>query len=389
VPATATPDAWQVAPDARVPAAGWPCSTGRSGGSRSPRCRLFPGRARAARCASSPRSSPQAFPFVFGFLFSQALGTEGFAASRVAALATREAKEKVDLPRLREDWKARAAEHGLGRRELEALVHDRPIERDRVEVEQLAVCVLGCDGLTEKRTTFTTPELVRAIAGSLPAGGSVNEVLEVADELSRFLGVELVEAQQVPGRPTPPSWGRRRVAAPPTSSKPQPALKAALCTDSSSTPTETAGSPIAACWSSTRREWLRRACSRRSSTQSTGRRGSCCCRRSGPVAGGRRRRALPGAVRPARRARTRREPATARPARTGSTRTNARGRSGALPRPRRRGWATRRQRQCDRRERAATRRLVAGSTARTHPQRDARLPPCRRRRTQPSRPRTR
>ena len=48
----------------------------------------------------------------------EALGTEGFAAARVAALATREAKEQVDLPRLREQWLARAAEHGLGRREL-------------------------------------------------------------------------------------------------------------------------------------------------------------------------------------------------------------------------------------------------------------------------------
>ena len=56
----------------------------------------------------------------------EALGTEGFAAARVAALATREAKEQVDLPRLREDWQARAAEHGLGRRELDALVHERP-----------------------------------------------------------------------------------------------------------------------------------------------------------------------------------------------------------------------------------------------------------------------
>ena len=44
----------------------------------------------------------------------EALGTEGFAAARVAALATREAKEQVDLPRLREQWLARAAEHGLG-----------------------------------------------------------------------------------------------------------------------------------------------------------------------------------------------------------------------------------------------------------------------------------
>jgi conjugative relaxase-like TrwC/TraI family protein len=55
-----------------------------------------------------------------------AMGTEGFAASRVAALATREQKEQIDLPRLREEWKARAAEHGLGRRELKRLGRERP-----------------------------------------------------------------------------------------------------------------------------------------------------------------------------------------------------------------------------------------------------------------------
>jgi conjugative relaxase-like TrwC/TraI family protein len=131
----------------------------------------------------------------------EALGTEGFAASRVAALATREAKEQVDLPRLRGDWKARAAEHGLGRRELDALVHERPVKRDRVEPAQLATGLLGREGLTEKQTTFTMPDLVRAVAGSLPGGGRVDEVLELADELSRFPGVELVEAQDVPGRP--------------------------------------------------------------------------------------------------------------------------------------------------------------------------------------------
>ena len=62
----------------------------------------------------------------------EALGTEGFAASRVAALATREAKEQVDLPRLREQWLARAAEHGLGRRELEALDPRAADRRDRL-----------------------------------------------------------------------------------------------------------------------------------------------------------------------------------------------------------------------------------------------------------------
>ncbi len=42
---------------------------------------------------------------------------------------------------------------------------------------------------------------MQAVAGALPAGGSVAEVLELAEELSRFPGVELVEAQEEPGRP--------------------------------------------------------------------------------------------------------------------------------------------------------------------------------------------
>ncbi len=131
----------------------------------------------------------------------EALGTEGFAAARVAALVTREAKEQIDLPRLREDWKARAAEHGLGRRDLEALVHDRSLDHERVELDRLAAVLLGRDGLTEKQTTFTMPELVRAVATVLPAGGSANEVLEVADELASVPGVELVDEGDTPGRP--------------------------------------------------------------------------------------------------------------------------------------------------------------------------------------------
>jgi conjugative relaxase-like TrwC/TraI family protein len=131
----------------------------------------------------------------------EALGTEGFAAARVAALATREAKEQVDLPRLREDWQARAAEHGLGRRELAALVEQRSLTCDRPDVEHLAAVLLGREGLTGKQTTFTMSELVRAVAGALPQGGSVAEVMQLAEDLSRFPGVELVEAQEVPGRP--------------------------------------------------------------------------------------------------------------------------------------------------------------------------------------------
>jgi conjugative relaxase-like TrwC/TraI family protein len=131
----------------------------------------------------------------------EALGTEGFVAARVAALATREAKEQVDLPRLREEWRARAGEHGLGRRELEALVAERSLPHRHVERPQPAARVFGPDGLTARRTTFTLPELVRAVAGSLPQGASVDDVLENAEELSRFPSIQLVEPGETPGRP--------------------------------------------------------------------------------------------------------------------------------------------------------------------------------------------
>ena len=130
----------------------------------------------------------------------KALGTEGFAAARVAALATREAKEQVDLPKLRQEWLERAAEHGLGQPELRRVVHDcRPAFE--IDSEALASVVLGADGLTATRTTFAAPELVRAVAGSLRQGATVNQVLEATDELSQLPGVELVEPGDVPGRP--------------------------------------------------------------------------------------------------------------------------------------------------------------------------------------------
>ena len=130
----------------------------------------------------------------------EARGSEGFAASRVAALATREAKEQVDLPRLRDDWKARAAEHGLGRRELRALAGP-PQPARAIELDEVAEQLLGHDGLTAKQTTFTTPELVCAVAGAVRHGASVGEVIEAAERLATFPAVELIESERAPGRP--------------------------------------------------------------------------------------------------------------------------------------------------------------------------------------------
>jgi len=131
----------------------------------------------------------------------EALGTVGFAAARVAALATREAKEQVDLPRLRAQWLARASVVGLGGRELGRLVNDRPLEPRVPDREELARHLLAPDGLTARQTTFTMPELVRAVAGSLQGGAPVDEVLAAAEALSRLPGVELLQPGDIPGRP--------------------------------------------------------------------------------------------------------------------------------------------------------------------------------------------
>jgi conjugative relaxase-like TrwC/TraI family protein len=132
----------------------------------------------------------------------EALGTEGFAAARVAALATREAKEQVDLPRLREQWLARAAEHGLGRRQLRRLVVDRPHPRlPSAARAELAARLFGPAGLAAKQTTFTTAELVCAVATSLSDGAAVERVLDEADDLSRLPGLQRLEPDAIPGRP--------------------------------------------------------------------------------------------------------------------------------------------------------------------------------------------
>jgi conjugative relaxase-like TrwC/TraI family protein len=127
--------------------------------------------------------------------------THGFAAARVAALATRETKEQIDLPQLRDDWQARAAEHGLGRNEVRRVVV-RGREPDReIAIDRLARELFGPQGLTARQTTFTTPELVCAIAGKLTNGAPVDQVLETTEQLSRCQAVELVEPSRSPGRP--------------------------------------------------------------------------------------------------------------------------------------------------------------------------------------------
>jgi conjugative relaxase-like TrwC/TraI family protein len=129
-------------------------------------------------------------------------GKGGFYAAQVAAVETRERKEYVDLARLREDWRARAAEHGLGARELFGLLgRVRYQEPSREALLRLARGMLGPQGLTEKQTAFSDPEAVMAWAQAHRSGAPAERVRRLASRLALTDGVEPVGEPPSPGRP--------------------------------------------------------------------------------------------------------------------------------------------------------------------------------------------
>jgi conjugative relaxase-like TrwC/TraI family protein len=128
-------------------------------------------------------------------------GSSGFYAAKVAAIETRDRKEPVDLPRMRQEWQARAAEHGLGRRELKRLLgRTAPRELEEREVSETAARLAGAEGLTATRSTFTGADAVMAWAQAQTQGAPTDEVLSLVE---RFLGMEQVApvASATVGRP--------------------------------------------------------------------------------------------------------------------------------------------------------------------------------------------
>ena len=128
--------------------------------------------------------------------------TGGFYASHLAAVETRDRKDHVDLAALRRDWAARAAEHGLGRAELDALLR-RTSRRELSprDLLELAERMLGRAGLTEKATAFSDPDLVIAWAQAHAQGASAERIRLLAARLAVADGVETVGEEARPGRP--------------------------------------------------------------------------------------------------------------------------------------------------------------------------------------------
>jgi conjugative relaxase-like TrwC/TraI family protein len=128
-------------------------------------------------------------------------GSSGFYAAKVAAIETRDRKEPLDLHRLREEWRARAAEHGLGRRQLKRLL-GRSVahELDERRVLEIAAQLAGPEGLTEKRSTFTGPDAVMGWAQALRQGAPTEQLLALVGEFIANDEIATVE-RSVIGRP--------------------------------------------------------------------------------------------------------------------------------------------------------------------------------------------
>ena len=129
-------------------------------------------------------------------------GLASFAAARLAGLETRQPKQQVDLGQLREDWSARAAEHGLETRSLARLVHrSRYREPTPRELARLAERLLGQDGLTEPETVFSEPELVMAWAEGIAQGAPAERIRALTGRFLEIDRLERVGVQATPGRP--------------------------------------------------------------------------------------------------------------------------------------------------------------------------------------------
>ena len=128
--------------------------------------------------------------------------TSGFWAAQVAAWDTRDRKEHVDLSQLREDWRARAAEQGLGHAELAAVMHRvswrEPSSRELLEA---ARDLLGPIGLTQHSTAFSGPDLVMAWSEAHAQGAAAERVRRLALRFVGMDGVESVGEAPQPGRP--------------------------------------------------------------------------------------------------------------------------------------------------------------------------------------------
>jgi conjugative relaxase-like TrwC/TraI family protein len=117
-------------------------------------------------------------------------GKHGARAAQYATYATRTAKDTtVEADGLVPGWRARAEALGLDTHTLAAVL-DRaavvePPASGSAEADRLYRWLAGPKGLTARASTFGTREVIKGICNALPAGGRVDQVLDLVEGFLR------------------------------------------------------------------------------------------------------------------------------------------------------------------------------------------------------------
>jgi len=121
------------------------------------------------------------------------------AASRTAALATRKRKDyAVPADRLREEWRARAAEHGIAAVDLQMLLQRRSLDPGP-DLDLAARAIGGMTGVTKGSSTFDRRDVLRSWCERHTPGAPVERVEQLTDRwLSSPHATRLEEAKPSP-----------------------------------------------------------------------------------------------------------------------------------------------------------------------------------------------
>ncbi|WP_217922709.1 MobF family relaxase [Miltoncostaea oceani] len=111
---------------------------------------------------------------------------------------TRDRKRVVSRERAASQWRARAAEHGFGARELAALIgRSRGVDaqEQRAALEACRSKMLGPAGLTQRSAHFTRREVIQALAEAHPGGAAACVLEALADQFIATSCVSLLAAR--------------------------------------------------------------------------------------------------------------------------------------------------------------------------------------------------
>jgi conjugative relaxase-like TrwC/TraI family protein len=111
------------------------------------------------------------------------VGGRSAKSARVSALETRRAKDyEVPVDRLREEWKARAAELGFGRDELASMLDARaPGHAIAPSLAEIGEELASAHGVTKQASTFDRRDVLRDWASAHREGATVERLEQLAD----------------------------------------------------------------------------------------------------------------------------------------------------------------------------------------------------------------